>query len=900
MLFKIAAQQLGIFISARFMKRWWRFLIIACLGIVLSLRFNQSLLAQAAPSQLVQQAQIAYQTGDFDRSIKLLNRAIEVYRDRDRYLQQAQILALTSLAQQQIGKWQLAKQNLIKSMALTEVVPSSKNKTQILGQIWNARGHYEFSKGNDTQALAAWKQSQQLYDRVGDSLGVAGSKLDRALVLSQMGFYDRACNVALETLNVDEYSCQELFSDRLKKIIETATVDTQPWTISALNRIANNLLLMGNSSQAIALIEASQAISASQKLSSPLAAIKTQLSLGNINKEIAFRERSVGNRDSFTDYAAKAVKYYQQVIDRPISNRAVDKYKISAQLNLLSLYVATEQWLPAQRLVKQINWQDKSNLYAPLKFAEDLQRLKQNKIEIGYSWQSIAEIYLDTIERAKIRGDRRIQSYSLGNLGILQTQQPLNIDSSPQQLLEEALSLSQQIQASEIGYRWQWKLGQIYRQQNRREIAIASYQASLATLANLRSDLAILSQEIQFDFREQIEPIYRELVDLLLATPDNSNEDLENARNTIEALQVAELDNYFQDACLMFEQRNIEAIDLKAAIIYTIVLPDRLEVIMEMGNSNSGDKSKVLHHHTALVSQRDLESTVSQLRQYISEPDRTLKTQELSAQIYDWLIKPFAADFAAKQPETLVFVLDSILQPIPMSVLYDGQQYLIEKYALALTPGLRLLKPQTVDPQTAYVGGGVTKSLQVGDRQFSPLNNVKTELTALSKDSSIILNREFTANNLLQQINDRSASRIHIATHGQFSSDPNRTFLLMWQKLLTIKQFSQILLKRNQIVTVPIDLLVLSACDTASGDRRAALGLAGIAVRSGALSTVATLWQINDESTAVLMKHFYQNLKLYPNKAKALQLAQLALWQTEGKDWQIPAFWSSYILIGNW
>ncbi len=888
------------------MKRWWRFLIVVWLGIVLSLRFNQSLLAQAAPSDLIEQAQIAYQVGEFERSIKLLAQASRAYQSPDRYLQQAQVLALTSLAQQQIGKWALAKQNIAKSLTLMEAVPSSRNKTQVLGQIWNTKGHYEFLRGNHIQALAAWKKSQELYARAQDPLGVAGSRLDRAQVLSSMGFYDRACNVALQALDFAEYNCQELFSPQIQKIIDTATVDTQPWTISALNRISDSLLLMGFPSQAIALTRASQAINASQKLSSPLRAGKIELSFGNINKTLATQAKAIEDLDSFTNYAAKAVKYYQQVINRKIDSHPWGKYKISAQLNLLSLYVITEQWSSAQKLVKQINWREGENLYAPLKFAEDLQRLKQENLKIDYSWQDIAEIYLDTLKRAKIQGDRRIQSYSLGNLGILQTQQPyLDLESTPQQLLEKALSLAQQIQAFEISYRWQWKLGQIYRQQNQREMAIAGYQASLASLGNLRSDLATLSKEIQFDFREQIEPIYRELADLLLTNPNPSNQDLEKARNAIEALQIAELDNYFQDACTIFKERSIQAIDPQAAIVYTVVLPDRLEVIMAMNNSDSNDEGQVYHHHTALVSQTDLESTVRQLRQYITEPDRTLEIQQLSAQIYDWLIKPMANDLEVRQPETLVFVLDRILQSIPMSVLYDGQQYLLEKYALALTPGLQLLNPQTLNEKTSYVGGGVTKSIQVGDLRFSPLNNVKTELTALTQenniqDSNIILNREFTPTNLLEQINYKSASRIHIATHGQFSSNPNQTFLLMWQKLLTIKEFSQILLKRDRIVTVPIDLLVLSACDTAVGDLRAAFGLAGIAVRSGALSTLATLWQINDESTAVLMKNFYQNLERDSNKAKALQQAQLKLWQTQNKDWRVPAFWSSYILIGNW
>ena len=99
-----------------------------------------------------------------------------------------------------------------------------------------------------------------------------------------------------------------------------------------------------------------------------------------------------------------------------------------------------------------------------------------------------------------------------------------------------------------------------------------------------------------------------------------------------------------------------------------------------------------------------------------------------------------------------------------------------------------------------------------------------------------------------------------------------------------------------------IDLLVLSACETATGDKRAALGLAGVAVRAGARSTLASLWQVNDESTAALMGQFYRELIENPEiaKAEALRRAQLKIWKTTNKDWQVPSFWASYVLVGNW
>ena len=410
-----------------------------------------------------------------------------------------------------------------------------------------------------------------------------------------------------------------------------------------------------------------------------------------------------------------------------------------------------------------------------------------------------------------------------------------------------------------------------------------------------------LDREIQFSFREQVESVYRELADLLLTTqyPNHPyyRANLETARDVIESLQVAELDNYFQDACLTFDKKNIDEIDSSAAVIYTIILPDRLEVILSLCD-------RTFSRHTEIISQTDLEKTIQQLRYDLVQPDKVLEAQQLSARVYDWLIKPFQADLTNSDTKTLVFVLDNILQTLPMAALYDGKQYLIEKFALALTPGLRLLNPQQKSDSDRVLAGGVSELLQVANRQFTALKNVTNELNSIKStlNGKILLNSQFTETNLAKQLDSRSTSILHLANHGQFSSNPDRTFLLLWQKLLTIQDFSRLLKNRKQAMTNPINLLVLSACETATGDRRATLGLAGIAIGTGAVSTLATLWQVNDDSTTALMKHFYQ--KLYEagdiNKAEALRQAQLALWNNSEKDWQVPAFWSAYILVGNW
>jgi CHAT domain-containing protein len=239
-----------------------------------------------------------------------------------------------------------------------------------------------------------------------------------------------------------------------------------------------------------------------------------------------------------------------------------------------------------------------------------------------------------------------------------------------------------------------------------------------------------------------------------------------------------------------------------------------------------------------------------------------------------------------------------VLRGVPVSALHDGQQYLIEKYNIALTPGLQLFNPRRPAlEQSSVLVGGLTES-RLG---FSALPSVTQEVKNIAKIAStkILLNGEFTRSPLETKIQSNTFPIVHLATHGQFSSLAEDTFLLTWDERVNVKNLDQLLRERNQFVRSPIELLILSACQTAAGDKRAALGLAGVAVRSGARSTLATLWSVQDDSTADFMTKFYQVLN-QPNvsKADALRQAQLSL--LHSSQYQHPFYWAAFVLVGNW
>ncbi|HAX76955.1 MAG TPA: hypothetical protein DCY88_14235, partial [Cyanobacteria bacterium UBA11372] len=537
-------------------------------------------------------------------------------------------------------------------------------------------------------------------------------------------------------------------------------------------------------------------------------------------------------------------------------------------------------------------------VYARINLAQSLIRLKQQNYPNARSELEIAQVLVAAIQQAKSLQDQQATSYALGIMGELYevAQQRENA----QEVTQQALFIAQKIDAKDIAYRWQWQMGRLLKQEGNIKGAIAAYTEAVNNLKSIRRDLSAVNPDVQFNFRDEVEPVYRQLVDLLLQS-EPSQENLLQARNLIESLQLAELENFFRASCLDANPELIDKIvdkeDKAAAVIYPIILSDRIEVILKLPTQEK------LRHYVADKSAVEVETLLEQLRKSLLDVTQTTQVKRQSQQLYDWLIRPIEAELANSKIKTLAFVLDGSLRNIPMAVLYDKQQqkYLVEKYAIAVAPGLQLLQPKPLRSQPLRaLMGGIAEGREIEGRKFPPLGNVSLELERIQSEvtnSEELLNQTFTVSNLQNQLNSTNFSVVHIATHGEFSSNPEETFILTWNQLLKARDFDNLLrASNNQNLSNTIELLVLSACKTAQGDKRAALGLAGIAVRAGARSTLATLWSVDDQYATELISRFYQELKSGANKAEALQRAQLAVFANEKR----PYFWASYVLIGNW
>jgi len=512
------------------------------------------------------------------------------------------------------------------------------------------------------------------------------------------------------------------------------------------------------------------------------------------------------------------------------------------------------------------------------------------------SFDEINQSLTLAFQQSQTLGDKRNEANALGYLGaIAQLQGNTKI---AEQFTKQALQLISAYNYPDITYRWQWQLGRLYQSQGKFQEAIAAYGLAYQTLQSLRQDLVTTNADIQYTFRDSVEPVYREFVDLLLQKENPDQENLKKARDVVESLQLAELNNFFREACLETTPQQVDQIDPQAAVIYGIVLRDRLAVILSLPHQ------PLQYYETATAPNSErggeviIEQTVDNLFATLNPYISSLDPLKPNRALYDWLIRPAESKLTKNGIKTLVFVLDGALRGIPVAALHDGQQYLIEKYNVALTPGLQLFNSNSIGSTNLNVLiGGLTEARQ----GFAALPGVKKEVEEIANSVSaeVLLDGNFTRDRLEKQVQIQNFPIIHLATHGQFSSQADKTFLITWDKKINVKNLDQLLRERDKITQNPLELLILSACQTAVGDKRAALGLAGVAVRSGARSTLATLWSIQDQSTADFMTEFYQAINR-PNvsKAQALRQAQLSL--LHSSQYQHPYYWAPFVLVGNW
>ncbi|NET33346.1 MAG: CHAT domain-containing protein [Cyanothece sp. SIO1E1] len=872
-------------------------------------------------SQWLEQGRQHYRQGQFADAVIAWQQAESIFAGQGDVLNQAMALSNLALAHRQLGQWPEANRAIATSLSLLNAANqgSTSDRLRILAQALNTQGSLQFVQGQAADAVETWQQAADAYQQTGNITGVTRSLINQSQALRVLGFHLRATR-------------------QLKQAREKLDEHTDPVVQAAMLRaLGNAQRLIGNLEDAQKTLEESRAIA--RNLSSPADTTATLISLGNTAQALQQEAAALAERTNDAGDRAQAKKWQQEALTsyrQAIATAPNATTRIQAQLNQLSLLVKTD---PASAKIRPLKSQIQTQLaqlspsrataYAQISLAHSLMALEQG--HLASAAEEITQILSTAVQQARDLQDIRAESYALGYLGHLYEQ--LDRKAEAEDLTGAALRLVQAANEQDIAYRWQWQLGRLYTDQGNDKAALDAYQAAFENIRDLRQDLLFIESDVQFTFRDRVEPLYREYVSLLL-TPDAPAPQVDTARTVIESLRLTELENFL--ACSVINSSrfgtlvNIDQVvdeDQQTAILYPIILPDRLELILKLPGQPE------LQHYTMPVTQEELQDTLKQLRYSLEQPYfSSQQGQPAATQVYHWLIRP-AEEKGFLHPDqikTLVFVLDHALRNIPMAALYDQahQQYLVEKYAIAVSLGDLKLPQEQPAKQFKTLIAGLSKNPQ--DQLFGPLTYVKQEIQHIQQslpNAKVLPDEDFTSEALQAEINTpRPYNVVHLATHGEFGFSREKTFILTAQspaaaqeisaketsaqeisarkisdkeinaKRVNLNQMDRLLRTRDQ---TPIELLVLSACETATGDDREVLGMAGTAVQAGARSTLATLWSVDDSSTAAMMQQFYQELtENRVSRAEALRRAQLHLLQTSSL--YKPSHWAPYILVGDW
>ena len=786
--------------------------------------------------------------------------------------------------------------------------------------------------------------------------------------------------------------------------------------LSLTEAIAPTYLSLGNlmRTQAIANLRSSNLT-----IDEAIAQLQESPSFSPIQQELQ-RSRTEA-AEKFENQIGKALGYYQEAA----AAGSTPLTQIQAQLNASNIYLDIKRSSEANTTIATLLPRlanlpvNQATLDVRIKAAETLMRLSDPSSNRALSprEEQAARLLETVLEQAHNLGNAsldtdadnvsieassphasQIESYALGSLGQLylgqlhprhsqlsETKQSTPSDREAPEIHEDRLVRAKQftqqaltkvnaisvnnlpltVNDADLAYRWYRQLGQILDAQNDREGAIEAYEAALQMLQErLRRDVASSNLNYQRSFSQEAQdPVHRELMGLLLRPEEPSKDDLDKVRDVTSSLLQSELTSFLQEPCTVATPQNIDNIVDKTAnqneaLLYHVVLPDSLAVIVKL----PGDEKP--RYYPQPISQDQLLATVNDLKLALEE-DYTFETVNILAQrLYDWMIRPVEAELQANEIDTLVFTLDRLLQPIPMTVLYDGRNYLVERYAIAEFLGLiedsATTQLQPGDLRVMAAGLSTVPSdipSEIRDT-LQPLAYVPRELEVLRNEGisvTTLEDNDFTLANFNARLNDDQFPIVHLATHGQFSFDPQRTFLLTSgtltdtpsdtspdtpsvsgdestgidglgmtlgdilrgstnpveespiataydsteDALFTVDELAALFRIRGQIREDAIELLVLNACETAAGDDLATLGIGGTAIRAGASSAIASLWTLDDAPNVLFTQVLYEHLQK-PNvsRAEALQQAQLAL--MEQPQYQHPRYWSSYILAGNW
>lgn len=657
----------------------------------------------------------------------------------------------------------------------------------------------------------------------------------------------------------------------------------------------------------------------------------------------------LGNLAQGRQLPAAAAEHYREALALAPEDPEI---QFGAGLNRIRLVPEAERLRPLRELAQRLDAAGDEARWARhhLNLAHQARLLGKAG---GRAGQEMAYRHGETARRLAAGADQRVEIEALDFLAQLYEDQgrggeALILDRRGLALAEKAPAGL----AADLFIALEWRQARLLQAAGDEEATLAAFMRAVGRIEAVRQDIPIEYEDGRSSFRTTLEPIYLGYADLLLRRLDSQPPAVREVRlravvEAVELIRQTELQDFLGDRCSVEAVQGGAARGLPGgtAVLYPLVLGDRLELLLK---TNAG-----IERRSVAVSGAALRKLAVEFADTLRNglPDSLPRARQLDA----WLLAPFSERLSALKVDSLVVVPDGPLRLVPMAALHDGQSYAIERFAVSLVTGLSLTNSGSAprrDTRALVMGmaepgpvvgkldaamtdqvlapgsrGGASsrglaatrtlraiRGLEPGQTNAAPdrlrqledwrsrlaLPGVRDEIQALAGilEGANLLDADFTLGRLRQEAAGGDFRIVHIASHGIFGGSADSSFIMAYDDLLRVNDL-QALLKSEKFQQAPIELLTLSACETAEGNDRAPLGISGAAMKARAKSVVGTLWPVEDNAAKALMRDFYQGIaREGMTKAEALRRAQLAL--LRHSEFRDPFYWAPFVLIGNW
>jgi CHAT domain-containing protein len=423
------------------------------------------------------------------------------------------------------------------------------------------------------------------------------------------------------------------------------------------------------------------------------------------------------------------------------------------------------------------------------------------------------------------------------------------------------------------------------------EHVTAAYRA-LERVRSVLMPVDPLTEESRFDLL--VRPVFERAIGTTLAMAGTDSRSLDQAQRIAEAYRSAELQNSLGAECVPL-RNPVTPEDLKPGevLLYPLLLEDRIELLYATGN----DRAKGYRRMPPDRSRNRAMIAALAQRMTASLSGASNDWEAASRDLHAALIAPIAPLLG--RDATLIVVPDGPLRQISFAALMDDQgRFLMEQARLAVVPALSFAAPGTRDTDPEIIAASLEKELDLPVGRFTRLEGTASEAAMAAGQDGVLLT-DFDRSDLARALAKRPASVLHLATHAAFNGRTERSFIVADGEAITLPEL-RAMLSANRLRGQGLQLLVLSACETAVGDDDQAMGLAGAAVEAGAASALASLWEVSDAGTAALMEAFYTHYRAGEGRARALQLAQIELARGGDGQWTDPGIWGAFTLVGSW